>query len=148
MSTEQLLGLLQGARGSSCSLCKGTAATWGQLSSPVQQDVLVPIQRKGYLPSLHTSGGKLMQDNCAVMLVWQMILDYYRSSLYVCEMHNQAFCITNQQVWVCGSANVVWRVLAIHRVVQVAPHPLSGCNLTGGNKIIQMLRNSVLFMEV
>lgn len=42
----------------------------------------------------------------------------------------------------------MWTVLAIQRVVQVAPHPLSGCNLRGGHQIIQMLRNSVLFMEV
>lgn len=36
----------------------------------------------------------------------------------------------------------------IHRVVQVAPHPLSGCNLRGGHQVIQMLRNSVLFMDI
>lgn len=33
------------------------------------------------------------------------------------------------------------------RVVQVAPNPLSD-NLRGGHQIIQILRNSVLFMEI
>lgn len=88
MSTEQLLGLLQGGQGSSCSLCKGTAATWGQLSSPLQQAVLVAVQRESYFPSLHTSGGMVMQDNCTMIQVWQMIMDYYRSSLYVHKLLN------------------------------------------------------------
>lgn len=83
MRTKQLLGRRRSGPGSPVSLWEGTAAIRGQLSSPMQWDVLVYIQSAHYSPTLHGFGEMLLQDNRAMILVWQTITDCYRSSLSV-----------------------------------------------------------------